>query len=358
MVNKWQAFFLIVLTLPIMGHVVLLPLAIDLAGRDSWISAFFSFPIGVVFLFALYRLRLQYPKGSAHKAFKQLQGNVVTIISLFLFLVFFVFLTALSIASLIEMISVAFLPETPIWALVVSFLLLSMYGASKSIKGIALTAGILFFTVMFTGHSITFINFPERDLLDLLPLLENGWKPVFFGTILLSNVWIELLFLLVIPIKDIKEKRLFSVLSLGLIANVLMMLSTMSGAIMTFGLGQAESFIYPALEIVRIIDIDFIDRLDVYALILMTFGCYIRGSLFLKVSYMQVKNLISSNQNWINKTLFITLSTIIGFITYYMGYTRMRFEAALFVYAHSILLYPIPFILLFIAWMRKRRGYY
>src|SRR5690625_2526550 len=200
---------------------------------------------------------------------------------------------------MVEMTNVAFLPQTPLWILMVSYLLLSMYGATKSAKGIALTAGILFFTVMFTGHSITFINFPERDLLDLLPILENGWKPVFFGTILLSNVWIELLFLLVIPIKDIQEKRFLTVLILGLIANVIMMLSTMSGAIMTFGLGQAESFIYPALEIVRIIDLDFIDRLDIYALILMTFGSYIRGSLFLKISHEQIKNLLHQDKNWI-----------------------------------------------------------
>src|SRR5699024_9472972 len=118
--------------------------------------------------------------------------------------------------------------------IVSAFLLLSMYAARKSIKAIALTAGILFFTVMFTGHSITFINFRDRDFHDLMPFLELGWTPVILGTILLSNVWIELLFLLITPVKTIKEKRLLLVWNFGIIANVIMMLSTLTGVIMTF----------------------------------------------------------------------------------------------------------------------------
>lgn len=358
MVNKWQTFFLIVLTLPIMGHVVLLPLAIDLAGRDSWISALIALPVGIVFLIGLYRLRLKYPKQPIPIALRKVLGNFLAIFTILLLFIYFSFLTSLSIASIVDMVSTIFLPATPVWVLVISFLLLSIYGATKSVKGIALTAGVLFFTVMFTGHSITFINFRERELFDLLPLLEYGWKPVLLGTLLLSNVWIELLFILVIPIKSMREKRIFAVWSLGIIANVMMMLSTISGTIMTFGLGQSESFVYPALEIVRIIDIDFIDRLDVYALILMTFGCFIRGSLFLKLSHEQVKSFLHKDKKWLHVISFIIVAILIGLISYYMGETRVRLEYFLIIYAYSIIFYPFLFLLLFVARMRKKKGYY
>jgi len=358
MVTKWQTLYLILLTLPIMGHVVLLPLAIALAGRDSWISAIISLPVGLIFVLILHRLRLRYPNEPIPKALKKALGKSLAIITMLLLLIYFIFLASISIAVLVDMVSAIFLPATPLLALVVSFLLLSMYGATKSVKGIALTAGILLFTVLLTGHSIKFINFPERDLSDLFPILEFGWKPVYLGVVLLSNTWIELLLLLVIPIKSIHEKRTLTVWIVGLGANVIMMISTMTGAIMTFGLGQTESFVYPALEIVRIIDIDFIDRLDVYALILMTFGCFVRGSLFLKLGYSQVKNLISYNKKWLHLTLFIILSMIIGILAYYMGETRIRLEYFLIVYAYSFVLYPLPLILLFVAWIRKKKDYY
>src|SRR5690625_4083764 len=38
MVNKWETFFLMIMTVPIMGHVVILPLMFDISGRDGWIS--------------------------------------------------------------------------------------------------------------------------------------------------------------------------------------------------------------------------------------------------------------------------------------------------------------------------------
>ncbi|HEX6594743.1 MAG TPA: endospore germination permease [Bacillota bacterium] len=355
MVNRWQNFFLIVLTLPIMGHVVLLPLVINLAGRDSWISALIAFPVGAFFLFLLYRLRLHYPDKDILVSLKKMLGNVLGVLTVTTLVIYFLFLASLSLASLVDMISTVFLPQTPVWVLVVSFLLLSINGALKDVKGIALTASILFFIVMFTGHSLTFINFPERRLSDLLPVLEYGWKPVILGTVLLSTIWIELLFMLIIPIRNIREKRFYFVALLGVFANVVMILSTMSGAIMTFGLGQSQSFVYPALEIVRIININFVDRLDVYGLILMTFGSYIRCSLFMRISCDQILGFLGKRKKWKNAVVYMSIAIIIGVLGYYMGYTRMNQEYFLTVYAYSIVLYPLPLFLLFVVWMRKKK---
>ncbi|XIH35886.1 hypothetical protein C1N70_26680 (plasmid) [Cytobacillus firmus] len=54
--------FLLVMTLPIMGHVVILPLMLDVAGRDAWISIFLSLPVAFTLAISIYRLRLKYPK--------------------------------------------------------------------------------------------------------------------------------------------------------------------------------------------------------------------------------------------------------------------------------------------------------
>lgn len=356
MVNKWQGFFLLAMTLPIMGHVVLLPFAIDLAGRDSWMSALLSFPIGCLFMYGIYKFRLMYTKKYVHDSLNDLLGTAISKAIMVVFFIYFFFLAALSLAAVVEMVRAGFLVATPLFVLTLIFLLLSMYGSRKTVKGLALTATILFFMVMLTGHSITFINFPERDLYDLLPFLENGWTPVLLGTILLSNVWIEALFLMVIPIKDIREKRLLLIWCLSVLANVTMMLSTMSGAIMTFGLGQAESFAHPALEIVRIVNLNFIDRLDVYAVILMTFGSYIRCSLFLKISYRKVRGLFNIQGKRIKWGVFLLLSILMGVGAYYMAETRARLEYTVIVYAYTIILYPLPFILLLIAKIRQKKG--
>ncbi len=354
MINKWETFFLIVLTLPIMGHVVLLPLALNLAGRDSWMSALISLFIGSLFVYSIYLIRLKFTNKDIHQSLHQLIGRGMTTIFILIIMVYYLLLSGLSLAIISEMTNTVFLQRTPLFVIVLAFLLLSMYAALKSTKAIALTAGILFFTVMFTGHSITFINFRDRNFLDLMPFLEDGWIPVILGTILLSNVWIELLFLIIAPIKSNKEKRLLFVWMLGVFANVMMMLSTMTGVIMTFGLGQSKSFNYPALEIVKIININFVDRLDVYALILMTFGSYIRCSLFLHITYNETIKLFLVNNKWYKGIIFIIFSLLVGILAFYLSETRIRLEHALVYYAYTFLLYPIPFILLFITWWKRK----
>src|SRR5699024_11236976 len=118
------------------------------------------------------------------------------------------------------------------WILVSVCLILSMYGTTKGVKGIALTDCILLFIVMLTGHSITFTNFRERDIYELMPFLEHGWKPVLLGALLFSTVWIELLFLLTIPLEPPCIKYTFTLWLFSVIANVFMMLSSSTGAMM------------------------------------------------------------------------------------------------------------------------------
>lgn len=358
MVNKWQTFFLIILTLPIMGHVLLLPLVIDIAGRDAWISALLAFPVGVLFLIVIYGLRRLYLDKCSYTSFRTMLGSIFSIGIIILLGCYFIFLASITLGSMVDMVSTSFLPETPLWFLIISFLLLSIYGAAKNIKDIALIAGLLFFIVIISGHFLTFTNFPERELHDLLPVLEHGWTPVFWGTLLLSNVWIEFLFLLVISIKKPQEKRLLFIWFLGAAANVVMMFSTVTGVITSFGLGQAEDLVHPALEIIRIIDYDFIDRIDGYALVLMLLGSYIRVILFLRLSYDNVKALVSHDKKWVKWVIFSLLAFLIGILAYVMGETRMRVEYFLSVYAYSFVLYPLPFVMLVVAWLRKRKGYY
>lgn len=352
MVNKWETFFLLILTLPIMGHVVILPLTYDVGGRDSWISVPLSLPFAFLFAYVIYRLRLRFPKKGFVDLIHATAGRWVGSLILLLFILYFLFLSALSLAALIDMTNASFLTETPSWALGGTFLLLVIYGTTKKVRGIALTSAILTLIVMFTGHSITFLNAGKREFDNIYPILEFGWMPPFWGAVVLMNVWIELFLLVLLPFRNIYEKRMFLVWSLGIFFNALMMLSTLTGTMMTFGLNQADNFVYPALEVVRIIDIGFFDRLDIYGLILMTFGTYIRCSLFLRLSYEQVAHL-TPERKWVHYLAFGIFVLIIFIGSMYIADSTARVADFVTIYAFSIVLYPLPFLLLLIAKLRK-----
>lgn len=355
MLTKWETLFIITMTIPIMGHVIILPLMIDVAGRDTWLSILLSLPAAFTFVYVIYKLRLKYPdleaSGIASTLLGKWLGNAFNV----LFVIYFIFLTILSFASLIDLVYIVYLPETPRLALILWFMIFFIYAAIKGIKRIALTAAVLTFIGVITGHTITLLDTPKKDWGELMPILEFGWSPVFWGTLIIISIWVELLIFLFIPIKNIKEKRMLLIWGVSIIITALTMNSTTTGVITIFGLGQADNFLYPATEIVRIISLGFIDRFDVYAVILMTFGVYIRCSLFFRFSY----NLFTKplNSKWVKRTWGAVLALIVLFGTIYISKEHYRIEEMINFYTYFIVLYPVPFVLLFISWINKRTNH-
>lgn len=351
MLSKWQTLFLLIMTLPIMGHVVILPLMLDVAGRDIFISIIISLPVAFLFAYIIFRLRCNYNGVAVQLMFTDLLGKWGGRFIQCLFIAYFLFLTILSFASLVDFVYIGFFPETPIIVLIIWFLIFFLYASSKGYKGIALTAGILALIGVVTGHTITLMDSKFKDWSEMLPLLEFGWGPPLWGSLILTSIWIELFFLLCVPIKNINEKRFFLMWGVGILIIALTMFSTANGSITIFGLSQAENFTYPAQEIVRLINLGFIDRFDIYGMILMTFGVYIRCSLFFRIAY---EFCVSENSSKRTKRIIYTILAIITFIgTYYLAIEHFRLEEAIKYYARLVILFPIPFILFFMFWIKR-----
>lgn len=353
MLSKWETSFLIIMTLPIIGHVIILPLMIDVAGRDSWIAVLISLPAAMAFAYAIFRLRLKYPTLYINDLLSHILGKWFGKLLSFLFIVYFLFITILSYATLVDFVQIGFLTDTPRLAIMIWFLIFFVYAALKGIKRIALTAGVLTLIGMITGHMLTLMDTPKKDWGELLPILEFGWSPALLGALILISIWVELIFLLCIPIRNIREKRTFLLWTVAILIISLTMNSTTTGVVTIFGLGQADNFEYPAQELVRIVNLIFIDRFDIYGMILMTFGNYIRCSLFFRIAYdMSIK---SKPTKWRKMIVFSLYMVIVFLMTYYLAKEHFRIEYAINVYAYMIVLFPLPFTLLFISLFRKKK---
>ena len=355
MVNKWGMFFLLLMTLPIMGHVVILPLMLDVAGRDGWISIFLALPLGILFAWSIYKLRQKYPAPDFLAAFRAQAGGWLVLPLRILMIVYLLFLSVYSLACITDMVHIAFLPGTPIWLLTAWFMLFCFYAVHKGVRSISLISTLLGIVGMITGHTVTAMATPRKELANLLPVLEFGITGPLIGTMVLCSIWIELLFLLVIPIENIREKRLFLLWVIGVLLNGLMMMSTLTGAVMIFGFGQADEFTFPALETVRIISLGFIDRFDIYGMMLMSFGCYIRISLYLRLAYHLMLHKKSENTAW-GKALLWLLGICVAVAAYFLAEEHYNMIKTSVFYSWMVFLYPLPFVLLLCShWIQKRR---
>lgn len=354
MLTKWETFVLLFMSIPIMSHVVILPLLIDVAGRDAWISIFLSLPAAFIFAFAIFRLRLRYPNNNISEIVVNILGKWVGKGIIFVLILYFSFLMIFSFSNLVDLIYIVFLPDTPRNVTLIWFWVFVIYAASKGIKRIALTACVLTLVSMVIGPFISILATIQKDWKQLMPFIEYGWSPVMWGTLLLISVWMELLLLLCVPIKDIQAKRFFLYWVVGILLNALLMFSTTTGAITIFGLSQSDNFVYPAIETIRLINFGIIDRFDVYALIVMTFGSYIRCSLYLRIAYdMCVKKSTST----LGKRSVFIIFAIVAFIgSYFIAREHIRVEGAIIVYSYMIVLFPLPFFLLGMSRFKKRKA--
>src|SRR5699024_483636 len=108
MLNKWEVFFLIVIGIAEMGHVVITPLMLDIAGRDGWISIFLSLPFALLFAYVIYRLRIKYPNKDFIGLSTHLLGKTGGFLLLVILLLYFLFLIVFSVALLTDFIYIAF----------------------------------------------------------------------------------------------------------------------------------------------------------------------------------------------------------------------------------------------------------
>src|SRR5690625_1835717 len=356
MLSKWQTSFILIITLPIMMQLIMLPLVLNVAGRDTLIAIFISLPVAILLSYAIFRLRVDFPDATISEISFSLIGKWGSRLIKLIFILYFLFLTILSFTALVDFVYIGFLPETPIIVLIVWFLIFFLYATSKGFKPIALTAGILALLSIFLWIIVFFLDLDKKDWSEMFPLFEFGWSPVIWGSLILTSIWMELLLLLCVPIKNIQQKRFYLFWALSILIVGLTMLSTTNNIVTIFGLDQAKTFNYPAQKIVLVLNFGFIYRIDIYGLFLATAAIYIRCSLFFRIAYEL--RLPNNPTKWLKRILFTLFSLFTLFGTYYLTNGNFRFEKAINMYAYMIVLFPIPFVLWFISWIKKRRKAY
>ncbi|HEX7055893.1 MAG TPA: GerAB/ArcD/ProY family transporter [Bacilli bacterium] len=352
MVAAIEVFYLLVMTQSIMVHVNILPLIYLAAGRDGWISALVFTLLGMLTVWAICRLRIAFSSGFDDFIGK-IGGKFTLILLKCVFIVYFLFLSAYSLASLLDLIKYVFLPFTPLWAIALYFMLACVYLTYKGYKNIALVAGMLVYIAMFSGILISIFDMYEKNFRNLLPVMEFGLPPIIRGIFVLCSIWAEMLFLLFIPLDINKRKSYARACQLGVIANGLTAVLTISGVVMIFGLGQTKQLYFPSLEIVRLLTLGFVDRFDVYGEVLMIFGIFIRCGLFLRVALDQIS---PPSRRILHFITLLALGAAVMVAGILMARTHFIYMRYLHLYVYGIFMLTIPVFLYGLMFFRKLAG--
>ena len=291
-ISLLQTFMILMLMNGLTNHVIVNPMILDAAGRDSWFSAVLA--SGLFFLWCLILIFIIHRSGQ-QKLQTWLASQTNTVLSWILLLPIIVQLYLIGNTTVVHTsiwTVTNYLPATPKFILTGALTLVCFYSAIMGVRTIAICSGILLPVVILLGIFVAVANSPEKDYSMLLPFLENGMQPVVHGMVYAGGGFVEMIFLLLMQ-HHVKQKiKLWKLLVFAAIM-VYIMIGPLIGGIVEFGPVEAAKQMISPYEQWRLVRLgDYVEHVDFLSVFQWLSGACVRISLalFLLADLFPTKN--------------------------------------------------------------------
>lgn len=250
--------------------------AIQIAKQDAWISVLLAGLFAAVIALISVRLSLLYPDQTLIQFSQTILGKWPgKIIVIPYFITWFITIGML-LRQFSDFVHVTMFMRTPLWALILPFVLLVVYASQKGgIEVIARCSEIIAPMVVVVYLSLIVLNWPNMRLENLLPVYaDSGMGVILRGSLPIVSFFGEVVLMtMTIPFLAKPDKALLGIAVAGT-CSVLFVLTSIGIVLMTFGPDLAARMLYPAYEVVRYISaMEFIQNIDV-AVVLVWFCLY------------------------------------------------------------------------------------
>ena len=291
-ITFFQTVMILMLAIGLMNHVIVLPILMDVAKRDAWISVLMSGLAAILWAVVLYSVLTKTRKVHIFQWINQAYSPFLGIPLALIAGLYMLVLCAVTLRDTSTWIHLTFLPKVPVLVLSFFFGLLCLINASCGIRSIANTSAILLPFVILFGFFVMFANLPNKRYALIKPYLEMGMHPVWHGMIYAGAGLIEMVMLLFLQ-PHIRNK--YSLVSVLLLTVILIGLTVgpVMGGIAEFGPDQLSKLRYPAYEEWRLVSIGrYIEHLDFLSIYQWFSGAFIRISLtlFLISDILRIQN--------------------------------------------------------------------
>ncbi|HWL26427.1 GerAB/ArcD/ProY family transporter [Priestia aryabhattai] len=255
------------------------------AGKDAWLAILLGMGGGIVLFFVYYTLFRQYPTlpltGYIRKVFGKYLGWVLGL----LYCLFFLYIAARNIRDFGDLLTSSTLPETPLLAINLSFILVMCYVIYLGIEVVGRTAEVFIVILLLFGLGGNFFILVSGDVdfHQIRPFLEHGWKPILttaFPPIVSFPFGEMFVFMMLLPYlnrpKLIKRVWLSALISSGLILSWTAALN-----MSVLGLDVMQRSTFPTLATIGKVNLlDFIERLDAIVVFTLLMTVFFKASIF------------------------------------------------------------------------------
>lgn len=280
-INFNSSIPIVILSVGLLNHVMIIPLVLDVAGRDAWIFAVFTGVLSLAWAFLLYWILKKKKTEHLFPWLANRMGKRLTNVVFFLLVLYLILIILTTAKDLVDWVVTTSLPETPSFAIIIPFACICTVLAYSKLKTIAINSAILLPFVIILGIFVSTGNIPEKNFDFLFPLFEKGYLNGIESMYYIANGYLELIIIVLFQhnLSNGDSIKLKKVLALIVIVSVLI-LGPLTGAIMEFGPVLSNEMRYPAYEQWRLLTIGkYIAHTDFFSIYQWLAGAFIRVSM-------------------------------------------------------------------------------
>ncbi|MEH6908462.1 GerAB/ArcD/ProY family transporter [Neobacillus drentensis] len=357
-ISTTQLFVLIVLFE--MGSAILVGIASG-AKQDAWIAILLGLAGGIVVFFIYYRLYMYYPDLPLSSYVQEITGKWIGRFIGVLYIVYFLYCASRVLRDFGELLSSTIYNSTPLLVINALMIITIIYAIHKGFEVLA-RVGEIFFGIVYMTALLGMLLIVFSGLIhlgNLLPILENGLKPVIktFLTQTITFPFGEMVvFTMLLPFLNDKKKVKIVCLG-GMILSGINITITVGINISVLGVALFQRSTFPLLMTVGRIQIaDFIERLDVLFMLYLIIGGFFKISIFFYAAVAASADIFRiPNQRKIGFPLGMIV--LFASVTIASNFAEHIKEGLVVVpvYLHWPFQIIIPFMLLIIAFFRNRK---
>ncbi len=343
-----------------LGSALLIPLGTE-AKQDAWL-AILAGVAGGVFLFYIYlRLYKYYPDILPTEYMQMLLGKIFGKILACIYIVYFLYISARVLRDFGEMLVTFAYEETPLFIVNALLLLTIVYTVHKGIEVIARTGQLLFVVLYFLAVAgfILVIVSGLIEIKNLKPVLENGVMPVvktFFKETWYIPFGEVVVFIMIFPYIN-RPKKLKKAGIAAIVLSGINLVITMAINIAVLGVDLTSRSQFPLLNTIQAIQVaEFLERLDVFFMIALIVGGFIKITIYFYAAVTGVSNLFHVKET--SKLAYpLGIVVLILSLSIASSYTEHIQEGLMIVslYMHLPLQVIIPILLLIVAYFKNKK---
>ncbi|MFS0728064.1 GerAB/ArcD/ProY family transporter [Paenibacillus sp. 1P07SE] len=321
---------------------------------QGWLSVLGGYALSLLFLFFTIKLGRTFPERGWADFGSDIVGKGLHRVFLLLIGIFVLILASFDVQNFIIFLRTIYLPDTPVWILVIlTVLCIALTSRAGLLTIVYMSEGV--FLLQLVASLFVIPTVIEVEQIAIVQSLITHHDLTEFATGSLSVMpWFSEwgLFLFLAPLTSFLLP-LGRALMLGGLTVVVILIIYWLLALMTFGPFVGKELQYPLLELVRFAPYsDFMSKLDPVLIYFWSATMFMRTSFQIYIAAFCFSRLMGMKDH--KPFVFLVVGSLTAFVLQYAADT-IAFEAALRTYGVSVyatLMDSFPIVYMLVYWMR------